>query len=201
MSWHVSGSYLESCNCEAICPCRRIDGVMGGRSTYGVCLGALSWLVDDGAADGVELTGLGVVLATSYSDDEEGSPWSFVLYVDERGDDAQRAALEAIFTGPPARVADRPLPLGLEGEPAARGAAGGDRDRARSRRRLVPGRRAVEVRVAHPVPSDETVTCVIPGHERTGREVVAERLEVHDGELEFAFRGNCGYESDFDYRG
>jgi hypothetical protein len=59
----------------------------------------------------------------------------------------------------------------------------------------------VEVRVAHPVPSDETVTCIIPGHERTGREVVAERLEVHDGELEFAFRGNCGYESDFDYRG
>jgi hypothetical protein len=59
----------------------------------------------------------------------------------------------------------------------------------------------VEVRVAHPVPSEETVSCIIPGHERTGREVVAETLEVHDPELEFAFRGNCGYESDFDYRG
>jgi hypothetical protein len=70
----VAGSYLESCNCEAICPCRRIDGVMGGRSTYGVCLGALSWLVRDGSANGVDLSGLGVVLATSYSDDEEGSP-------------------------------------------------------------------------------------------------------------------------------
>jgi len=58
-AWHVSGSYLESCNCEAICPCRRIDGVMGGRSTYGICLGALSWLVRDGSANGVDLSGLG----------------------------------------------------------------------------------------------------------------------------------------------
>ena len=45
------------------------------------------------------------------------------------------------------------------------------------------------------------VTCVIPGHERTGREVVAESLEVGDEQLEFSFRGNCGYESDFEYQG
>ena len=99
MSWLVAGSYLESCNCEAICPCRRIDGVMGGRSTYGVCLGALSWRIEEGHLNGLDLSGLGVVLATRYSDDEEGSPWSFVLYVDQRGDDAQRVALEAIFSG------------------------------------------------------------------------------------------------------
>ena len=59
----------------------------------------------------------------------------------------------------------------------------------------------MEVRVAHPVGSGETVTCVIPGHERTGREVIAESLEVGDDALEFSFRGNCGYESDFDYSG
>ena len=59
--WRVAGSYLESCNCEAICPCRRIDGVMGGRSTYGICLGALSWRILEGHVDGVKLDGLGVV--------------------------------------------------------------------------------------------------------------------------------------------
>ena len=48
--WHVRGSYFESCNCDAICPCRRIGGVAGGRSTHGICLGALSWLIDDGRA-------------------------------------------------------------------------------------------------------------------------------------------------------
>ena len=57
------------------------------------------------------------------------------------------------------------------------------------------------MRASRPVESGETVTCVIPGHERTGRELVAESLDVHDGELEFSFRGNCAFESDFDYRG
>src|SRR5690349_6261267 len=48
MSWHIRGTYFESCNCDAICPCRRIDGQAGGRSTYGVCMGVLSWLIEDG---------------------------------------------------------------------------------------------------------------------------------------------------------
>jgi hypothetical protein len=34
--WHVRGTYLEACNCDPICPCRRIGGRAGGRSTHGV---------------------------------------------------------------------------------------------------------------------------------------------------------------------
>jgi hypothetical protein len=199
--WRVRGSYLESCNCEAICPCRRIDGLMGGRSTYGICLGALSWRIEEGHAADLDLAGLGVVLASRYSDDEEGSPWSFVLYVDERGDQAQREALGAIFTGrvPGSQVEHFPWAWKASHELAVRPAAIAIEH--------VPGRgwfRAkgyVEVRAAHPYDGAETVTCVIPGHERTGRELVAESLVVADGELDFSFRGNCAYESDFDYRG
>ena len=76
MSWRIRGTYFESCNCDAICPCRTIDGVQGGRSTHGVCAGVLSWLIDDGAVDGVDVTGLPVVLAIRYDDDEPKSPWS-----------------------------------------------------------------------------------------------------------------------------
>ncbi len=199
--WRVAGSYLESCNCEAICPCRRIDGTAGGRSTYGICLGALSWQIEEGQAETVDLAGLGVVLATRYSDDDEGSPWSFVVYVDERGDQAQRAALEAIFTGrwPGSQVEHFPWAWKAGHELAVRP--------AEIEIDHIPGRGwfrvggFLEVRVARPVTSGETVTCVIPGHERTGREVIAESLEVSDGELEFSFRGNCGYESDFEYQG
>src|SRR5690349_15943325 len=97
--WHIRGSYFESCNCDPICPCRRIDGVAGGRSTYGVCKGVLSWLIEEGSAGGVDLTGLAAALAAQYNDDEAGSPWSWILYVDERATDEQFAALEAIFTG------------------------------------------------------------------------------------------------------
>jgi hypothetical protein len=46
--WQISGKYLEACNCEAICPCRTIDGTRDGRSTYGICTGALSWGIERG---------------------------------------------------------------------------------------------------------------------------------------------------------
>jgi hypothetical protein len=47
----------------------------------------------------------------------------------------------------------------------------------------------------------ETVTCVIPGHDRPGEELVADELFVQDGPLRFSFRGRCGYGSSFDYAG
>jgi hypothetical protein len=58
--WRVCGSYFEGCNCEAICPCRSVHGRPGGPSTYGECFGALSWIVEDGHADGLDLSGLSV---------------------------------------------------------------------------------------------------------------------------------------------
>jgi len=200
-AWHVAGSYLESCNCEAICPCRRIDGVMGGRSTYGVCLGALSWLVRDGSANGVDLSGLGVVLATSYSDDEEGSPWSFVLYVDERGDDDQRAALEAIFTGRLGGDALEHFPWAWKAsELVGVRRVGIELDHTR-RRQWLRIRDRVTVRIRDRYAGEEAVTCVVSGHDQDGEELVADELRVDDGPLSFDYSGICGYAASFDYSG
>ena len=99
MSWRIAGSYFESCNCDAICPCRRIDGQPGGRSTHGVFMGVLSWIIEDGHVDTIDLSGLAVAMSIRYSDDEEGSPWTHVLYLDERATAEQHAALEAVYTG------------------------------------------------------------------------------------------------------
>jgi hypothetical protein len=172
---------------------------MGGRSTTGECLGALSWRVLEGHAGGSDLAGLGVVLALRYLDDEPGSPWSFVLYVDERGEERQRRALADIFTGRSAGTQVEHFPWAWkESHLLAVRRAAIEIDHT-------PGRgwfRAngfVEVRVARPVESGETVTCVIPGHDRSGREVIAESLWVSDEPIEFSFRGRCGYESDFEY--
>jgi len=201
MSWHIRGSYFESCNCEAICPCRRIGGVPGGRSTYGECLGVLSWLIERGDADGVPLDGLHVALATRYHDDEPGSPWSYVLYLDVRGDGAQRDALEGIFSGrlggdalahfpwawkEARQLAVRPVEIELSHEP---------------RRQWLRIRDHVTVRIRDAWSGPETVTCVIPGHEQRGEELVADRLSVDDGALRFDYSGNCGYAAPFDYGG
>jgi hypothetical protein len=201
VSWHIRGSYFESCNCAAICPCRKIDGVPGGRSTYGECLGVLSWVIEDGRADGVSLDGLNVALATRYHDDEPGSPWTFVMYVDERAAAAQHDALERIYTGrlggdalkhfPWAwkesdRVAVRSVPIEVSHE---------------ARRQWLRVRDRVTVRIRDAWAGPETVTCVIPGHERSGEELIAEELRVEDGPLRFELRGNCGYSARFDYSG
>ena len=198
-AWRISGTYLESCNCEAICPCRRIGGLAGGRSSYGVCQGALSWAIERGQAGDVDLDGLAAVLACRYDDDEPGSPWDFVLYVDERGSDDQRAALEAILTGtwggtvlahfpwafkPSRQLAVRAVPIEIDHH---------------ARRRWFRAGEYVSVRVGDPVADQAPVTCVIPGHHRDGTEHVGELLRVSDGSLAFEVDGRCAYQSTFDY--
>jgi hypothetical protein len=199
LPWSLSGTYLESCNCEAICPCRTIGGRKGGRSTYGICLFALSWQIQSGHAGDIDLSGLNVVLAAQYDDDEPGSPWSLYLYLDERAGERQREALTEVFLGhldgtplkqfpwvwKASDLLDvRAVPIEVDHTPGQGWFRAGDR---------------VRVRVREPVPDQEVVTCVIPGHHRSGREVYAETLAVDDPPLAFEFTDNCGYESDFAY--
>jgi hypothetical protein len=198
-SWSIAGTYLEACNCEAICPCRRIGGAAGGRSTYGVCMGALSWAVREGRAGDLDLSGLGAVLVCRYDDDEPGSPWTFFLYVDERGSAPQREALADILTGRRGGDALKHFPWAWKASrPLGWRAARIEIDHT-------PGRgwfRAagdVEVRIRGPVEDQAPVTCVIPGHHRSGVEDHAELLRVETGPLSFALSGRCAYESTFEY--
>jgi Protein of unknown function (DUF1326) len=196
--WHVHGTYLDACNCDPICPCRRIGGRVGGRSTHGVCLGALSWSIEEGRAGRVELGGLSVVMGMSYSDDEEGSPWTLVLHVDERGDEPQRAALAEIFLG---RLGGDLLRLPWVRKPVESAAVRVSRielDHSPGRGWFRAGREVV-VRVSRPFETAESVTCIVPGHDRLGRELHAELIEVHDGPLEWELRDRCAFEAPFSY--
>jgi hypothetical protein len=201
MSWRIRGSYFESCNCDAICPCRTIDSARGGRSTHGVCMGVLSWLIDEGAVDDVDLAGLPVALAVSYDDDEPGSPWTWILYLDERATGEQRDVLEAIYTGRLGGDAEKHFPWAWKAsELVAVRPVEIEVDHTR-RRQWLRVRDEIDVRIRDRYPGAETVTCVIPGHERTGEELVADELVVDSGPLSFSYSGVCGFESTFDYRG
>jgi hypothetical protein len=198
--WELAGTYLESCNCDAICPCRSIGGRPGGRSTHGLCVGALSWAVERGHARDVDLSGLGAVMAIRYHDDEPGSPWTFFLYLDDRGSDAQRDALADILCGrlggtpqqqfpwvfkPSELVGIRAVPIEIDHSPRHGWFRAGTN---------------VSVRVREPVPEQEPVTCVIPGHHRMGLEFYAEQLCVAEKPpLEFELSGTCAYQSSFEY--
>jgi hypothetical protein len=59
----------------------------------------------------------------------------------------------------------------------------------------------VSVQIRGAYEGEETVSCVIPGHERGGEELVTDELAVDDDQLQFTYSGVCGYASTFDYAG
>ena len=200
-AWRISGTYLEVCDSDPICPCRRIDGVAGGRSTYGTCTGALS----GGSPRGRSADSTWHRCASCWwSGTATTSPARHGhggCDVDERASDEQRAVLADVFAGglggtplsqfpwafkPSNRLAAVPSRIEIDHTPG-RGwfRAGG----------------AVEVRIRGPFETQSPVSCIIPGHDRSGREVVSELLDAHDGHFEFRYAGRCGYEATFDYTG
>ena len=164
-------------------------------------MGVLSWLIEEGQAGRVDLSGLPVVIASRYSDDEPGSPWTCALYLDEHASDDRQAALEGIFTGRLGGDAERHFPWTWKASEllAVRPVEiAVDHTRRRQRLRI---RNHVSVRIRDRYPGEATVTCVIPGHEQVGEELVADELVVEDSSLSFDYRGVCGYGSTFDYSG
>ena len=176
-----------------------VDGVRGGRSTHGICYGALAWLVEDGRIGDVDVSGLATALIVRYDDDEPGSPWTIVLHVDATGDESQRNALADVF-------------LGRHGGPQV-----GVLPWVRKMSNLVDVRpdrielvaqgegyelrigEAVRARATRPVPSDAVVRCVIPGYDQPGQELVADELAVDDDPFVWELRDNCAFASRFDY--
>lgn len=199
MSYAVRGSYFESCNCDAICPCRMVGSVPGGRSTHGICFGVLCWSIEDGYVAGVDVGGLAVALSCRYDDDEPGSPWSIVLHVDARGNERQRSLLADLFLGrvggghvavlPWVRKASHLLDVRVS-EITLQPAGPGYELRVAD---------AVDLRATRPVETDETVACGIPGYDMPGAELYADRFEVRDDPFAWELRDNCAFASPFAY--
>jgi Protein of unknown function (DUF1326) len=197
--WRIRGSYFESCNCEAICPCRMVSGVKGGRSTYGICFGVLSWLVEEGHAGDVDLSGLAAAFVIRYDDDEPGSPWSFVVHVDERGTEEQRHALASILTGELGGEAVLRLPwVSKPSEQIDVRVSRIEIDNGPDGHELRVGS-AVTLRASTPFETDEVVACGIPGYDKPGTELLADELAVDDDPFAWELSGNCAFASPFDY--
>jgi hypothetical protein len=176
-----------------------VDGVKGGRSTYGVCYGALSWRIEEGVVGEVDVTGLCAALIVRYDDNEPGSPWSIVLHVDDRGSTEQREALADVFLGrlsgphvdtlPWIRKARHLLDVRVS---TIELAPDGDGHRLRVGD-------AIRLRATRPVESRADVSCLISGYERIGRELYADELVVDDDPFAWELSGSCAFAADFEY--
>lgn len=199
ISWRVSGSYFEVCNCEAVCPCRWEGSRRQGQpSTYELCDFALSWRIIEGAADGMSLAGLAVVMAGTYSNHvKPRTPWRVMLYVDAGASSAQQSALADIFLGRAGGTTLSNFAAGI-GEVYGVRTARLDVDHAPGHEHM----RAdgfVAASTARLAESDGAVSCGIPGHDRPGQELVAAEFRVDDAPLRWEVSGRCGFASDFMY--
>jgi len=105
-TWTMRGEYMESCNCDYLCPCVYTNPQ--GPVTYDHCTAALVFRIDAGSYGDTKLDGLKFALVIRSGKVMADGNWVFAGVVDERADDAQRQALAAIVGGqaggPPAFI-------------------------------------------------------------------------------------------------
>jgi len=100
VQWQLSGDYFENCSCSLVCPCLvSAAAPLTARPTEGFCDVPLLFHVESGRYGDVPLDGLNVAVMLHAPGVMAEGNWSVAAYVDERADDAQAAALAAIFTG------------------------------------------------------------------------------------------------------
>ena len=95
-SWRIKGDFVDFCKCAVPCPCS-----WGRPPTEGDCEGVIGYRIREGNYGDVKLDGLNLVGVIEF----EGNIWDedvradMGMIVDEAADDAQREALQTIFSG------------------------------------------------------------------------------------------------------
>lgn len=96
-TWRIEGDYFESCNCDLLCPC--LLSQAQARPTRGHCDVVLATHIARGKYGSVDLSGLNAVQALTTPGEMSKGGGTLAVYVDSRANDAQRTALEVIFSG------------------------------------------------------------------------------------------------------
>ncbi len=92
--WSLKGTYFESCNCDATCPC-----IFLSDPTEANCTVLVAWHIEQGTFGTTKLDGLNVVLAAIAPGNMVKTKWKAAAYLDKRATGDQKNALAAIFTG------------------------------------------------------------------------------------------------------
>ncbi|MGZ0234206.1 DUF1326 domain-containing protein [Streptomyces sp. CPS1] len=97
MAWNITGTYLESCNCDSVCPCTTSG--MTAPADHERCQVTLAFHVARGEVGGVDVSDRSVVVFADAPRVMADGGWQIVLYVDASADDSQADALGKVFSG------------------------------------------------------------------------------------------------------
>jgi hypothetical protein len=92
--WELSGTVLVGCNCDYGCPCN-----FNAPPTTGDCEGGWVWHIEKGTYDGVDLAGLTLGIFADWPGAIHEGGGKAVAFYDDRADDRQAEALEALLRG------------------------------------------------------------------------------------------------------
>jgi len=95
--WRIEGQYMETCNCEYLCPC--VGSNLTAQPTEGDCKAAIAMRIDKGNKDGVALDGLSFIVLMHAPGAMADGNITIGLIVDERASNPQSEAIQAIATG------------------------------------------------------------------------------------------------------
>jgi len=95
--WAMRGQYMESCNCDYLCPC--IYTNPQAPVTYDHCTAALVFWIDAGNYGETRLDGLKFALVIRSGKIMADGNWIFAGVIDEQANEVQRQALAAIASG------------------------------------------------------------------------------------------------------
>ena len=95
--WQLRGDYMESCNCDYLCPC--IYTNPQGPATHEHCTAVMVFRIADGRHGATRLDGLSFAFVIRSGRVMADGNWVFAGVVDERADAAQRNALTSIVSG------------------------------------------------------------------------------------------------------
>ena len=96
-SWALRGQYMESCNCDYLCPCVYTNPQ--GQATQEHCTAVMVFRIDEGSFGDTKLDGLKFALVIRSGRVMSDGNWIFAGVVDDSADEAQRRALAAIVAG------------------------------------------------------------------------------------------------------
>ena len=96
MSWHLKGSYVETCSCELMCPCNLS---FDHGATYDFCRVTLVFNIREGEIEGTDIAGLKVAAIADTPKVMTDGNWRLGVFVDERATDEQLYKLVQVFGG------------------------------------------------------------------------------------------------------
>lgn len=96
-TWHIQGNYVETCNCNFLCPC--ITSNLAAEPSEGDCKAALAMHVEKGEKDGVDLSGRSFVVLLHAPGIMGAGNIKVGLIIDDGADARQVEAITGIASG------------------------------------------------------------------------------------------------------